>query len=444
MSGAVSGVGSEARASTVTRVLLMDAYCASHVGNDVLLESSLQVVQRAFPNATVVVHAKSPEAFMGTLGIQSGQRLFKDAPRHFLGKVGWMLGELLFMTVQGLNQATLRVAPHRLAWGFKRDALMDFESADVAISIGGEMINDSFRKTLPLYLFMFWLAHRCGSRVMIFPQSIGPLRRSWTRWLSGLTLSRLDLVTARDEVSLDELKSLGLSGRTATFSPDVGVAQPMANDAEVDTLLEQVKLTWTEADEWIGLTTSPWVEEGVSSRDYLTLIAEALREVAAERRIGVLVMPANMPVQGNDSTDYDASRRVLDAIGDICPAGILPPVLVPAAVFKALSSRMSLHVSTRMHASILSTMACTPTITINTQRKLAGFMALAKQSRYSLDIAGLDSTGLARTINEALDGKETIRAELEEARAALTRQLDDYTVLVGEVGQVPPGASSAD
>ena len=65
--------------------------------------------------------------------------------------------------------------------------MRDFMSCDVAISIGGEMINDSFRKTLQYYLFMFWFARKNGAK-RLFSSSIGPLRRSWTRWLTHKVL----------------------------------------------------------------------------------------------------------------------------------------------------------------------------------------------------------------------------------------------------------------
>ena len=96
------------------------------------------------------------------------------------------------------------------------------------------MINDNFRKTLPLYLFEFWLAKKLGCRVVIFPQSIGPLRRRWTRVLTSWVLNQCDIVTARDDVSLDELKALKVCPKKIYQSPDVGVRQPVSDRQEAE------------------------------------------------------------------------------------------------------------------------------------------------------------------------------------------------------------------
>ncbi len=420
----------------------MDAYCASHVGNDVLLESSLAVVRRAFPNADIRVHAKTPDAFRDSLGMDCGQRLFKNAPRDTLGKLIWLSREPAFMTTQLINQLTLRTSPHRLALGFRAESLRDFEWADVAISIGGEMINDSFRKTLPMYMFMFWIAERCGADVLVFPQSIGPLRRRWTRRLTAHVLETCRLVSPRDEPSREELHSLGLKGNHALFSPDVGVAQPTSSSEEAQRFLLELGISPAELKRrtWIGLTTSPWVEEGVDSKDYLQTIVQAISTLSDELEIGVLVLPANMPVNGNDVADYQASARVKKAIDALCPVHMPQPQVVPARLFKAVTRELDLFISTRMHASILATMAGTPTLTINTQRKLRGFMALIDQEQYALDISGLDDETICNAARELLRSSGEVSASLKQHASRLTEQVQEYAETVRHVvGQrVPP------
>lgn len=415
----------------------MDAYCVSHVGNDVLLESSIQLVRKIFEEPEIIVHAKSKNSFDESLGITCNRRLFPNPPKGSIGKLLWLLEELLFMLVQGINMSTVKVAPYYFAFGERRKSVRDFMSCDVAISIGGEMINDSFRKTLPMYLFMFWFARKNGCKTIIFPQSIGPLRRGWTRWLTHNALKGLSIVSPRDEPSLEELHGLGLTGNLALSSPDVGLAQPWDDDATARDYLRSIGVELDNSTTWIGLTTSAWVEEGVSKRNYLDELVDGLEALAQNRKIAVLVVPANMPVKGNDSSDYDASLALYERIKTFCECHIAPRQAIPARLFKAIAAQMTIYVSTRMHAAIMSSMAATPTITVNTQRKLPGYMALVGQSAFTLEIGGLNGKKLRERMDEAITNRETIRDQLISARNQRCAELDEVARKMAGILQAP-------
>jgi polysaccharide pyruvyl transferase WcaK-like protein len=126
-----------------------------------------------------------------------------------MNKTAWVFTELLFMITQTINIYTFKICPYKLAFGHKKTALYDFTNSEVCISISGELINDSFRKVLPFYLFMYWLAWKLGNKVIIFPQSIGPLNRKWTRTLTKYVLEKCIIASDRDKVSHEELTSLG-------------------------------------------------------------------------------------------------------------------------------------------------------------------------------------------------------------------------------------------
>ncbi|MDD3934906.1 polysaccharide pyruvyl transferase family protein [Rhodoferax sp.] len=413
--------------------LFLDAYCPSHVGNDVLLESSTLLLKRLCQNVEIKIHAKTPESFVSTQGVACSGLLFPDAPvgEKFLTKIMWLIDAMVFMAIQIINALTLRIPPYFLTFSTTRKkALRDITESSFAISIGGEMINDSFRKTLPLYLFEFWLAARFGSKVVIFPQSIGPLRRKWTRWMTAMVLRQCTIVTARDQPSLDELHSLGLSGNQALTAPDVGIEQPRASIAEAKLYLADLGVDFQDRRIWIGLTPSAWVEEGVAKQDYLEIIAKAIKQLSTDHRLGVILMPANMPVCGERTSDYETATRLFDMLSDACPCHILPKAVVPARLFKGIQGCLDMVISTRMHASILSTMAATPTITINTQRKLYGYMSRIGQERFSLAIQNLTATQIAQAAEEIINNQTTVRKELKNGYAKVSAELTSYVAMV--------------
>ena len=411
----------------MAKFVLMDAYCASHVGNDVLLESSISIVKMIDRDAEITVHAKTKDAFESSQNMTCGRRLFANPPAERLPKLMWILGELIFIAVQLINSVTFRIKPHHLAFGDRKQALRDYEEADVCISIGGEMISDTFWKILPFYLHMYWLARQCGSKVVIFPQSIGPLKKNWTRKLVTRVLKNCDVVTGRDNPSMDELASLGFTANQAIFSPDVGVGQPMSSPDEAKAYLEELGVDCDGDCQWIGITCSAGSPEpGIARRDHIDILVEGLTAVAKKREIGVVILPANMPVNGTPPKDYNASTKLYERIKPELSAILAPPAVIPARIFKAAPERLDAFVSTRMHAAILSTLSPTPTITLNTQRKLLGFMTLVGQEHFSLNLDALTPELLAERIEEALDNSVHIRGSLQETRAERIAALDAY------------------
>jgi colanic acid/amylovoran biosynthesis protein len=409
------------------KVVLLDGYCASHVGNDVLLESSYQQVKKMYPNAEIKVHAKEKDSFLESQGYMSGKRLFSSPPAGIIRKYLWFINELIFMFVQILNANSLKINPSLFAFGDRKRTIKDYLECDVAVTIGGEMISGTFWKVLPLHLHMYWLAQHCGAKVVVFPQSIGPFKKDWTRKLAKLVLSKCNVVTGRDELSMEELRSLGLTSSNVLFSPDVGVGQPMSSKEDATVFLESLGVDLGKRC-WIGVTCSAGSpESGIQRIDHISTLVDALTLVGSEREIGVVLIPANMPVKGEKPTDYNASselheRLLAEGIHSI----ICPVQVMPARLFKAVSGLLNVFVSTRMHAAILSTMAPVPTITLNTQRKLLGYMTLVGQEAYSLNLQGLNSKNLADKIKEASDNAANIRHSLLAARAQRVAALDEY------------------
>lgn len=409
------------------KVVLLDAYCPSHVGNDVLLDSSVELVQRLYPGAEISVHARKRDSFSATHGLVCKQRLFPSPPSNSFLKHVWYIKEVAYIVLQLLNAYTIRLPPYYLSVGSRRETVKDYADADIAISIGGELISDTFWKVLPLHLHMFWLAKQSGASVVIFPQSIGPLRRGWTRRLARFSLSRCDIVTGRDRPAVEELKSLDIDSSRILFSPDVGVGQPMGQAEEARDYLRRIGANLDAAESWIGVTCSAGSPElAVDGRRHIEALANALIRLSGVANIAVVILPANMPVMDTPDTDYSASEYLFSLLRGKLNCIIAPPEVIPARLFKALCGVLDVFVSTRMHAAILSSMAPVPTIAINTQRKLRGYMELIGQSDMCLDMVDVSPETLLQLMELGLSNKSEIMDALHLARHERLAALDDY------------------
>ena len=97
-------------------------------------------------------------------------------------------------------------------------------------------------------------------------------------------------------------------------------------------------------------------------------------------------------------------------------------------MFKGVCKNLDLFVSTRMHAAILSSLAPVPTIAINTQRKLRGYMELIGQADMCLDVTEVSPAALLQLMEISLSNKQEKLEALNSAREERLAALADYAL----------------
>ena len=87
-------------------------------------------------------------------------------------------------------------------------------NCDILISGGGSLLQDvTSLKSLKYYSFIIRLAQKMHKKVVIFAQGIGPLNSEYAKKNVPLLLSKCDIVTVRDEKSLEFLKENGIDAQ---------------------------------------------------------------------------------------------------------------------------------------------------------------------------------------------------------------------------------------
>lgn len=406
------------------KVLVLDAFSAAHVGNGVLFQSSLELVKKIWPDAQVDVLALKMDTLKTITDRNYSRCLFYDIPagKTKVEMLLWLVRVAAFMALQAANALTFKIAPSKLCMNpHRRKAMEAIESCDVAISITGEAINDVFKKSLPFYLFPYWIALKLGKKVVLFPQSIGPLKLKWTRWLVAKVLGQCEFVAARDSFAVQELKSLGMDKNKFAFSPDVGVLQPYWDKNRAKGALQRLGVD-REGGPVLGVCVSKlkFRESGIEEIDFKDVLVEALKEFSLNEKIQILMMPTNMPFDGLTPKDYEACCYVKDKLAGVCPVYILDRRPYDPKEYKAITSVLDMFITTRMHACIMATMAGTPTLAISTQRKIEGYMENIHQSDCVVSSSGVTRNSLLSKIKFVMSSKKNISNELVQARSEMT------------------------
>ena len=417
-------------------ILLIDANSVQHVGNAALVDSTLEQLRSEFPQAQFTILAFDPPSIARLSGCRTIEPLwmkpfFADSK---LKRVGWLICDTLWMGFNALDHCLLRqiglfirpseytLSPEKLA------ALKAYLDADIVVSISGEMLQDAFWKRIHLFLYQYWLSHKMGKIMAIFPQSIGPLEKWFTKSLTGHVLNQCDLVLPRDHLSFKAVEQLGIDAEKVHLVPDVAINQPYISSDKARQLLEAEGVEIGRRP-LVGMAVSKWKE--LDYQEYLLVMKDLCQLITMDMKGAVVLFSPNMPL-GQESNDWELAQCLYESLAIKDNVTLLSKTYTPRE-FKGMQGELDLFVSTRMHATILSTMIGTPTITINTQPKLLGYMEMIHQQERACEVAGFTIERAKKLVQETLEDSAQIRADLEKARLELGRQATMASKLLKEV-----------
>ncbi len=86
---------------------------------------------------------------------------------------------------------------------------------------GGSLLQDATSShSILYYLAVIYLAKRCGLKIILYANGIGPITKKRNRFLTSRILNQVDVITLRDDKSDEEVKSLGITRPHVTITAD--------------------------------------------------------------------------------------------------------------------------------------------------------------------------------------------------------------------------------
>ncbi|PJB82590.1 MAG: hypothetical protein CO090_02335 [Acidobacteria bacterium CG_4_9_14_3_um_filter_49_7] len=409
----------------VKRVLLMDTLSTIHVGNGALLENTIKLCNEAFGPCEIHIittdietnklrYDKLHNSMFGTFASGRGR----------IGKIAWLVKEAFFIFLQIANELTVRFSSRRLAFNDdQKNAIRAIEDCDVCVSCGGEVLLDTYFKTLPFWLFTYWLAIRKHKTFILFPQSVGPLKKRWTRALVRLALKNATLLVGRDKPSCETLSSLGFHQKQVMYAPDVAIFQE-AGTCDVHSCFSD------RNKKVVGVTVSrpPFHEMGAEV-DLVSGIGAQIEKLSPSE-FKVLIMPSNY-IRDGISTDYALCLQLKDRLLSRFETAILENRPWFPDEYTAMLEGLEFFISTRMHVTILATTVGIPAIAINTQHKIRGYMENIKMEQFCLEY---DEIGrIFELSQEIISNRVAISDELKKANASLKKEYEPFIRKLREI-----------
>lgn len=332
-------------------VAISGYYGFRNSGDEALLKSIISDLRRLIPDIKIVVFSNDPE--------------FTKA-EHCVDSVNRMS---FFEVRRVLNRTKL------------------------LISGGGSLIQDATStKSLMYYLGLIRLAKRCGAKVMIYANGVGPVSGKLNRAAAKNTLNKTDYITLRENDSLGELKAMGVNvpKTEVTADPALGLIPDASGRDEAKRLFgEKTPIAF-------------------SVREWKTLGANGKNEIAdcIKRLKSVGFAPFMLPMQ------YSKDNKICSEIAEAAGVSVLRDEYGVGQILGILSACPAV-VGMRLHALIYALAAESSPVGIVYDPKVRGFMNYAGLSEMK-DVSEITADGLFGMIMSAISKKPL--ADISEMR----------------------------
>ena len=346
----------------MSKVVVSGYYGSKNAGDEAMLAAMLEVVTDLDPEIDITVISANPE---------------DTRQRHGVKAVSWLSVPAVLSALSG---------------------------ADLLISGGGSLLqNVTSGRSLYYYLGVIFLARLVGTPVMLYAQGIGPVYGGFARWLMRKIVGGVDLITVRDNGSMQELDSLGITAprREVTADPVLAIHPVDLNIGRG--ILKKFKVSG--ARPVIGISVRDW--QGWTQ--YKKVLAEAAQRIEDELNARVVFLPMQYPedVQSSQSV-LELSKSQAIVLNDEYTTGELLSIV----------GNLDLLISVRLHALIFAGVMGVPMIGVSYDPKIERF----QDSIGDKPVADLQSVTVEKIMAE-VQSKWANRKELRVKNSALLSEL---------------------
>jgi colanic acid/amylovoran biosynthesis protein len=306
----------------------------------------------------------------------------------------------------------------------QRRAVEELAAAELAIACPGGYLEDS-NSAYVVNIISVLLASSLSKRVVLAPQSIGPIRSRFGRFLVRQMIRRAAAVFVREEESLlflqevlaparreQDLAKVELVGDLAFWFRGVASNKSVADEAERVGLDPDRKILGMTVVDW----KFPHVEDRQRSYDnYVESVSSLIRHVEARGEHQIILF-------NQVSSDLDLGRR----IGLLHPQVLIDTLDRPAGTFSKLVGLCDVFVGTRFHSCIFALIENVPTTAIAYLPKTTGIMRALGMEEFVIDIDSVTGDSLIKKYDMMCQRRNEMRRSAGDQVATYRSSHDGF------------------
>ena len=298
---------------------------------------------------------------------------------------------------------------------------------DVIFDIGG---GDSFTDIYGVKRFLYLTvtkirAVRNKIPLVYSPQTIGPFRGWFSRWLAGRITRKANLVFARDQLSYSYAADvLRVDASALSLTTDVAFALPFTREGEGEGEGHTLK---------VGINVSGLLFNGGYKGknelgltvDYPAFVRDVI-DFSVREGCEVYLFPHVISKQYPIEDDYSVCQKLAKEFDGV---GLMPPFLNPMDAKTAIS-KMDIFTGARMHACIAAFSSGVPVIPIAYSRKFEGLFQSLGYS-HTIDCLNVSSEDAFVSYRNSFEDREQLKQEVGLGNCKAVESLNVYKEKIG-------------
>ena len=286
--------------------------------------------------------------------------------------------------------------------------LKHMKNAEMLISGGGTLIQDrTSTKSLMYYLAVISLALKKHLKVMLYSNGIGPLEKPNNIKKTRKILDRVDLITLRDERSLNTLKEIGVENKNVIVTADPALELDIADEARGRDILKRAGVP--EGKKLLGVSVRRWKTTDSEFEDNIAWVCDYASECYGFHTV-------LLPMQtSRDMASLQNIKRAMkhDAtiIDERCNVGDTMSVM----------KCFDLCIGMRLHTLIYAVINSIPLIGLVYDPKISSFMEYTHQTRY-ISVEDVTAEKVIEILDECMENYDEIKRVLEQSYRTLSEK----------------------
>lgn len=279
---------------------------------------------------------------------------------------------------------------------------------------GGSLIQDNTStRSIWYYLTILQLAMKYGTKVILFANGIGPIKRSFNRIRAAKILNKLHSISLRDSESYQEIKALGISKPNIYVTSDPAILLSSSDKTHIDELFSNEEIPQNK--KLVGFSIRKWADS-----NYLDHIAEIADYCVEQLNAHPVFIPMQYPL------DFEISQLIRKRMKH--PSSIIKH-MYPPDVMLGLTGRLELMVGMRLHSLIYAASQCIPLAGLIYEPKVSAFLNEIKQPSAGI-MENLNKNKICQVVDEVWKNREEIKKELAKSNERLQMMAESNIIMV--------------
>jgi colanic acid/amylovoran biosynthesis protein len=301
-----------------------------------------------------------------------------------------------------------------------------FKKADLVMTAPGGFIFDAHWNVISM-LMEIVVPKMFGKKVLLSPQSIGPIRSKILKYIVSKALDGCHTICLREPISMEFVeKELQVPRSNVVRMIDLAFFHRTSERQLAQRILEK-EFGIKAGERFIAATVIQWNfphhrDPAALRHRYLRAVGDALLQ-AAERYDMKIIMLNQV------SEDLPAARVVKEIVGDrlIVDFNDRTP-----AVIRGMFSHATLSVTSRFHSCIFSLLEGIPSIAISYVWKTRGIMQELGLAEWVHSIEAVEASAILAQIDAIMERRPQLIVSVQEKVAAYRTKFPLYSDLIGE------------